>query len=71
VQISADGKVVNAEILKSVHPAYDQLLLRAARTWLYEPAKKDGIPISSEKTVEVSVQPPPKAGVGADKSQPF
>jgi TonB family protein len=71
VQISAEGKVTNAEILKSVHPAYDQLLLRAARSWLYEPAKKDGTPIPSEKTVEVAVTPPQKQGAGADKSLPF
>lgn len=71
VQISADGKVTNAEILKSVHPAYDQSLLRAARTWLYEPAKKDGVPIPSEKTVEVEVAPPAKQGAAADKSLPF
>ena len=71
VQISADGKVTSAEILKSVHPAYDQSLLRAARAWLYEPAKKDGVPISSEKTVEVAVTPPQNQRVGADKSLPF
>jgi TonB family protein len=71
VQISADGKVTNAEILKSVHPAYDQSLLRAARAWLYEPAKKDGVPIPSEKTVEVAVTPPQNQRVGADKSLPF
>ncbi len=72
VQISAEGKVTNAEIIKSVHPAYDQSLLRAARGWLYEPAKKDGVPIPSEKTVEVAVTPPPqKTGAAADKSLPF
>lgn len=71
VQISAEGRVVSAEMVKSVHPAYDQLLLRAARSWLYEPARKDGVPISSEKTVEVSVVPPAKAGGAAGKSLPF
>ena len=71
VQISAEGKVTNAEMLKSVHPAYDQSLLRAARAWLYEPAKKDGVPIASEKTVEVAVTPPQKQGAGADKSPLF
>jgi TonB family protein len=58
VQISAEGKVTSAEIVKSVHPAYDALLLRAARSWLYEPARKDGAPIPSEKTVEVAIGPP-------------
>lgn len=72
VQISAEGKVTSAEMLKSVHPAYDQLLLRSARSWLYEPAKKDGVPIPSEKTVEVAVTPPPPSkSAAADKSLPF
>jgi len=71
VQISAEGRVVSAEILKSVHPAYDQSLLRAAKAWMYEPAKKDGVPIPSEKTVEVAVAPPAKQGAGADKSPLF
>src|SRR3954466_4961545 len=71
VQISAEGKVVNAEIIKSVHPGYDQALLRAARAWLYEPAKKDGVAIPSEKTVEVAVTPPSqKSGATEDKSLP-
>jgi len=72
IQISAEGRVINAEMIKSVHPAYDQALLRAARAWLYEPAKKDGVAIPSEKTVEVAVTPPqPKTSATADKSLPF
>jgi TonB family protein len=72
VQISAQGKVTDAEMIKSLHPAYDQLVIRAARAWVYEPAKKDGTPIASEKIVQISVTPPP-AGQGrtADKSLPF
>jgi TonB family protein len=72
VQISAEGKVTDAEMTKSVHPAYDQLILRAARGWLYEPARKDGVPIPSEKTVQIAVTPPPSVpGRAADKSLPF
>jgi TonB family protein len=71
VQISAEGKVLTAEILKSVHPAYDQSLLRAAKGWLYEPAKRDGVAIPSEKTVEVEIAPPAKQTGGADKSPQF
>jgi protein TonB len=62
VHISAEGKVTSAEIVKSIHPAYDQLLLRAARGWLYEPARKDGVPIPSEKTVDVAISPWAKPG---------
>jgi hypothetical protein len=59
---------MSAEIVRSLHPAYDQLLLRAAREWLYHPGKRDGVDIASEKTVEVSLLPP-KPGERVDKSQ--
>ena len=72
VLISAEGKVTEAEMTKSVHPAYDQLVLRAARNWLYQPALKDGAPISSEKTVQIAVTPAPAGQArAADKSLPF
>ena len=72
VQISAEGKVTEAEMTKSVHPAYDQLVLRAARNWLYQPARKDGVPIPSEKTVQIAVTPAPTGQArAADKSLPF
>ena len=57
VQIGADGKVALAEIVKSLHPTYDQILLRAAKLWLYQPARRDGVAIPVERTVEVVVQP--------------
>ena len=59
VQISAEGRVTSAEVIRSIHPAYDAALLRAAEEWLYEPGKKDGLPIAMEKTVEVIVTPAP------------
>jgi TonB family protein len=72
VQISAEGKVTQVEMTKSVHPAYDQLVLRAARNWLYQPARKDGVAIPSEKTVQIAVTPAPAGQAGAaDKSLPF
>jgi TonB family protein len=58
VQISAEGKVLSAEIVRSIHPAYDAVLLRTARTWQYEPGRKDGVPIAMEKTVDIVVSPP-------------
>jgi TonB family protein len=72
VQISSEGKVTDAEMVKSLHPAYDQAVLRAARLWLYKPALKDGAPIPSEKTVQIAVTPPPSGPArAADKSLPF
>jgi TonB family protein len=60
VQISAAGKVVSAEIVTPIHPAYDSMLLLAARNWQYEPARRDGVPIAIDKTVDVVVSPPRK-----------
>jgi TonB family protein len=71
VQISAEGKVTSAEMTKSVHPAYDQMLIRASHGWSYEPARKDGVPIPMEKTIEVTVAPPGRSGDSVDKSQAF
>jgi tetratricopeptide (TPR) repeat protein len=57
VQISSTGNVVSAELVDSVHPAYDTLLLRAARDWMYTPARWNGNAVASEKTVEVLLKP--------------
>jgi TonB family protein len=57
VMISAAGRVENAEIVQSVHPGYDRLLLQAARGWEYQPALSDGRPIVSEQLVQVQLKP--------------
>jgi TonB family protein len=57
VLISAAGKVESAEIVRPVHPTYDKLLLQAARGWEYQPARSDGIPVSSEQLVQVQLKP--------------
>jgi TonB family protein len=57
VAISAQGKVASAEIVRSVHPAYDHLLLQAARSWEYQPARSDGLPVASEQIVQVQLKP--------------
>jgi TonB family protein len=58
VSISATGAVESAEIVKSVHPVYDSLLLRAARGWTYQPARRNGVAMPSEKLVTVRLKPP-------------
>jgi tetratricopeptide (TPR) repeat protein len=57
VMISATGAVESAEMVEAVHPAYDPLLLAAARKWLYQPARRNGVPMPSEKTVNVRLTP--------------
>ena len=57
VFISETGTVTRAEVSQVVHPAYDRQLLLAAKTWTYQPALKDGVPIASEKVIEVVLKP--------------
>jgi hypothetical protein len=57
VVITDTGTVERAEILDSIHPEYDPLLLRAAKAWLYEPARRNGVALPSEKTVEIRLKP--------------
>jgi TonB family protein len=57
VAISAEGKVEAAEIVTPTDRVYDRQLLNAARDWLYEPAKRNGVPIPSEKVVSVYLRP--------------
>jgi hypothetical protein len=57
VFISETGTVTRAELSQVVHPAYDRQLLLAAKTWIYQPALKDGVAIASEKVIEVVLKP--------------
>jgi TonB family protein len=57
VHINETGAVTRAEVSQVVHPAYDHQLLQAAKTWTYQPALKDGVPVASEKVIEVVLKP--------------
>lgn len=57
VEIDNAGRVTAVEMERSVHPAYDPLVLDAARQWQYKPATLNGVPIPSEKTVEIQLRP--------------
>ncbi len=57
VEIDADGKVSAAEMLVPVHPSYDRLLLQSTRDWSYQPARANGVPVPSEKVVQVVLKP--------------
>ncbi len=57
VSISAAGKVAAAQIVTPVHPLYDRLLLQAARSWEFQPARRDGVAIPSEQLVQIQLKP--------------
>ncbi|HKV98913.1 MAG TPA: energy transducer TonB [Vicinamibacterales bacterium] len=57
VIISTDGKVESASIVSAGHPAYDPLLLAAAKDWQYKPAMRDGQPVRYQKLIPFVLRP--------------
>jgi TonB family protein len=58
VLVGADGRVISATLVRSIHPSYDPGLLQAARNWVYEPERSQGAAVEAEITVEVNLRPP-------------
>src|SRR4029450_13996287 len=57
VHISALGRVEGAEIVRSVPPVSDRLLLNAARSWEYQPATRNGTATPSDQVIQVQLMP--------------
>jgi TonB family protein len=57
VIIDEHGDVEEARVVESVHAIYDALVVSAARTWKYEPAKLDGRPVRYGKLIEIVLKP--------------
>jgi len=55
--IDEAGAVTTASMRASAHPAYDQLLLRAARDWKFLPARRQGTPVRYLKIIEIHLTP--------------
>ena len=60
LEVDANGRVVAAASKKTIHPAYDPVVLAAARQWVFQPARQNGHPIKSEITVEIELLPSPQ-----------
>ena len=59
VIIDEQGNVEEARIVESVNSIYDSLLVSAARTWKYEPARMDGKPVRYAKMIDIVIRPTP------------
>ena len=59
VIIDEQGNVEEARIVESVNSIYDSLLVSAARTWKYEPARMDGKPVRYAKMIDIVIKPTP------------
>ena len=57
IVIDEKGDVVSAAIVKSIHAEYDPTLLKAAPTWKFKPATKDGAAVRYRTTMEIKLRP--------------
>jgi TonB family protein len=58
IRVGPNGRVQSAEMIRPVHPGYDQQLLRAAESWLYKPATENGVAVAADVMVEIQLRPP-------------
>jgi TonB family protein len=52
--INEQGTVEEVTVKQPVTPAYDKLIVAAARTWRYKPALKEGVPVKFVSTVVIN-----------------
>lgn len=57
IRINSSGKVVSAEMVRSIEPRYDAHVLAATHLWEYKPATASGVPVESDSIVEISISP--------------
>jgi TonB family protein len=59
VTIDDRGRVTSARMTKPIHPMYDQQLLRAASSWTYKPALRNGVPAPFVKQISIHLDTRP------------
>jgi TonB family protein len=57
IVIATDGTVESATMASPPNPAYDKLVLQAAKTWQYQPATLNGQPVKYRKRIQLSLVP--------------
>jgi TonB family protein len=60
VTVDESGRVASARMTKPIHPVYDQQLIRAAMTWTYRPAQRDGVPTTFVVLLPIHVDTRPE-----------
>ena len=56
VVINEAGAVESAAMRTPISPRYDQMVLAAAKTWKYEPAKVSGKPVKYRKLISITMK---------------
>jgi hypothetical protein len=55
ILIDETGKVTEAKFTKPIHPVYDALVIAATRSWRYDPARADGVPVKFRINLKVTI----------------
>jgi outer membrane biosynthesis protein TonB len=55
--IDEQGKVEQAALVQKVLDSYDPLLLAAARSWTFRPARRNGQPVRYQKVIGITLLP--------------
>jgi hypothetical protein len=55
VVIDDTGAVETAAMSKALDPVYDRIVLAAARTWAYSPARLEGAPVKYRKRIQIAL----------------
>jgi TonB family protein len=55
VVINEAGRVESAVITQPLDSYYDAMLLQAAKTWRYQPARRDGVPVKYRKRIQLTL----------------
>jgi TonB family protein len=58
--VDESGAIESAMIQQTVTPAYDKLALAATKTWHYQPATVNGVPVKYRKSIRVTVTARPR-----------
>jgi len=57
VLIDPMGRVESASMFISINPQYDRAAVSAAKSWQYQPARLDGVPVKFLKRIQVNLIP--------------
>jgi TonB family protein len=60
VLIDETGKVQSSKVIASIHPVYDAMVMSAAKSWRYDPATADGVPVKYRKRIKITISESPR-----------
>ncbi len=58
VVVDENGGVESAAIRRAIAPQYDKMALASTRSWRYQPATVNGVPVKYRKSIQVNIKVP-------------